>query len=132
MGCRVEVPNALTLKSGLVYKFFGTADMSQDFTIVNPQEYINKSSISGNKENYAYLDNGYLYFKPCYDCMKLMYLQDFSDPEALLADGECNVQDLEVNMPDYLIHLIMNASLPEFQLFVQRPQDIVTNKNPQS
>jgi len=127
LSCRAKLPDSVEFKTGLTYRYIATADLSTNFHLVNPSSFIRKTGIQGNKQNYAYLENGYLYLSKCYPCISVSYI-----PKDLTSSDDkdtCSKLDQNTILPDYLIDGAMTAALQELQLFKSVGYDHSQNKS---
>lgn len=127
MGCRIKIPKGLENKHGLIYSFLGSPDMSQNWTIVSPNNFKDKKKLRG-KGRYAYIDGDYIYFDKCLPCYKLGYIPEDLEELTTLGEG-CSVLELDSPIPDHLLYPVFRMAPQEFALYVQKPYNHITNKN---
>jgi hypothetical protein len=127
-GCRYKLPKGIEYKGGLLYKFLGTVDGSEEFQIVNPSTYNRKRNLRGVKQRikFATLEGEYLYTEKCYPCLKILHVPT----NGLTAADGCFILESEIQAPDHIIELILQTAVSSSNIFVQRQYDIVPDKNP--
>lgn len=126
--CRVKLPSGVEGKKGLIYRYIGSPDLSTTFKLVSPLAFGRKKKIRMNAQNYAFLEEGYIYLDECFPCVKVAYFPNDSD-EALDSTSGCSKLDRESPVPDYLLHAIFKMSFEELTLHARIPFDHLTNKN---
>lgn len=128
--CRAKIPKPLMSKSGFIYNFIGSPDLSTSYSVVSPFEFPIKAKIKGTKEKYAYLEGEYIFFSKCVPCVKIVGLfEEFDDTDT---KGLCSIMDRAVNIPDYLIEGAMRMAKENLGIFLQKQQDHVPNKDTKS
>lgn len=120
--CRIKLPETIASKEGLVYKFIGTPDYSQSFTVVSPESFRRSRKLRGKKSNFAFIDSGYLYLSKCYPCIVGLILSDD------LTDG-CSKLKINAPIPDHLEDFVVKETIQELGTTLTKPVDIVANKN---
>lgn len=129
MGCRVKIPSTVENKNGLIYKYIASPDLSTQFKLVSPTAYQRKKKLKNTYQNYAFLDNGYIYFDKCYPCIKVSYLPDSWEESISSSDG-CSKLEQNSPLPDYILYNLLRMSLEELSLHARVPFDTSQNKNP--
>lgn len=120
--CRIKLPSSVSSKEGLIYKFIGTPDYSQSFTVVSPESFRRMRNLRGNPGNFAFLDSGYLYLSKCHPCIIGQFLNDEDDTK-------CSRLKTKAPIPDHLFDFVVKESLQEIGITLTKPVDIVANKN---
>lgn len=129
--CRYKLPKGAEYKKGLLYRYIATPDMSTQFNLTDPGTYQNRSKIRGAKHiNSIFLEEGYLYSKECYPCLKVAYLP--GDSLGIDNPDGCSLLDTEAIIPDRLIHRAIGMGLNELNVFIQKPSVVSTNKDANS
>lgn len=126
LGCRIKLDEAMETKDGLVFRYIATPDMSKTFKLVSPKLYMLKHKKTKGNSNFAFYDNGYLYFNNCFPCLKISYLSKTGQ-----SNEGCSVLENNINIPDYMVQDIVAGTLSEYQYFLQKPQDKSANKSDQ-
>lgn len=129
VACRVKLPKVIMSKTGMVYSFLGSPDMSTRIYVVNPSDFIVKSKIKGNRALYAFFEDDYLYFSKCMPCVKLLAVTEDSDEPT---DGKCSIMDQEVGMSDYLLEGAFALAKESLMVALRKQYDVVPNKDPNS
>lgn len=126
VSCRARIPKIVMSKTGLVYSFLGSPDMSTRYNIVNPSDFIVKSKIKGVRTRFAFLEGDFIYLSECIPCLKLMAVpEDAKDA----TDGTCSVMDIEVEISDYLIEGALTIAKESLSATLRKQYDHVPNKN---
>ena len=128
ISCRAKFPKALFSKTGPIYSFVGSVDMSTKFTLVNPQEFVVKSKIKGIRERYAFLEGDYIYLSKCIPCLKILVAPE---DDSLSADGKqkCGLLDEQVSMSDYLVEASLAIAKESLSVFFRKGYDHTATKN---
>ena len=128
ISCRAKFPKALFSKTGPIYSFVGSVDMSTKFTLVNPQEFVVKSKIKGIRERYAFLEGDYIYLSKCVPCLKILVAPE---DDSLSADGKqkCGLLDEQVSMSDYLVEASLAIAKESLSAFFRKGYDHTATKN---
>ncbi len=128
ISCRVKFPKPLMSKTGPIYSFVGSQDMSTKYTIVNPQEFVIKSKIKGIKERYAFLENDYLYLSKCIPCLKILVAPE-DDSLSVEGKAKCGLLDETVSLTDYLIEASLAIAKESLSVFFRKGYDHTATKN---
>lgn len=125
MGCRVKLP-VLNSKIGPLYKFVASSDFGTEWKIVSPLSFQRKKNLK-SKFNYAYQDGDYLYFTDCPPCVRVCYLKDSLKDDS--SEESCSRLEDEFIIPDYLARYVVQDSMQQLGLSLQKLQDHISNKN---
>ena len=123
-GCRIKLP-VISTKIGPLYKFIASADMSQEWKLVNPLSFVRKNKMK-SRYNYAYLDGDYAYFTDCPECVKVCFAS--SDLEEGTSDSCSRLED-EFFLPDHLLTYVIQDSLRQIGALISKAQDHIQNKS---
>jgi hypothetical protein len=115
-------------KTGPIYSFVGSPDMSVKYTVVNPQEFVIKSKIKGVRERYMFLEGDYGYLSKCIPCLKILVAPD-EDPTSVKGGNQCGLLDEEVTLPDYMVEASIALAKQSLTIFLQKQYDHSANKN---
>lgn len=127
--CRTKnkLPKFVETTFGMLYKAITSVDNSISFTLVTQSEYNVKRKIKYNTSNYAWIENGYMYFSKCFPCIKIIGY--FSEPNISKTDGNCSILDQGFPCPDYLLNYALEETLKVLGVGENIINDNVSNKN---
>lgn len=125
--CRIKVPNILSLKTGLVYKYLTSPDGSIEFKITDPTSYQRKLKLLRGNKQVAFKEGDFIYLSKCLPCVKFSYVS--TDLEN---SSGCKALDQDVPFPDYMLDVIIKNAVQSEQLAIRKPNDNIQNKDSNS
>lgn len=138
---KLKLPVFMESGDGFIYRWIATPDLSQDFVLVTPYQYHNKSRIKYNREKYAFIHDGYLYTpKHTFPIISMSALfpesiNDFlcgksKDELDKSSNTTCNSRlDKKIQLPDHLEYAAIKMTLSELIPSIQIPFDENPNSN---
>lgn len=126
-----KLPQFMETSYGMLFKLISTPDYSINFTLTDPQYFNIKSNIKYNKENYAFIADGYL-FTPKNEYPLLKIIAYFEKPVSSCeqsAEYQCSILDSTFPCPEYLVQPVIDETLKRLSIGKQIPFDHVTDKN---
>lgn len=129
--CRSEkrISKFVETAFGILYRSITSLDRSISFTVVTYSEYLMKRKIKYNTANYAWLEDGYMYFSKCFpEIICTAYFSE-AEPEYL---KKCTMLDEEFPTTDYLATFVIEETIKSLSGTDRIPADNVANKNTNS
>lgn len=141
-----KLPKFIESNDGIIYRWLATPDLSRTFVIVSPFQYEVKSKVRFNRENYAFIHNGFLY-TPKHDypwlSLSALFEGDLSDfncntsnnnptanPPIDSDNNECGSKlRSKVQLPDYLEDAAIKMARSELVPITQLKPDEHPNAN---
>lgn len=120
---RIKV-SMLETKNGPIYKYITSPDRSQQFRLTTARGFERKIRTKGRSEYYAFKEGDYIYLEKYLPCVLVSYLNI-----DLTSSKECSKLEELIPIPDYIMDTILKEALQEASIAIQKPQDIVQNKN---
>lgn len=127
LSCRIKVPNLVSLKGGILYKSLTSPDGSIKFNITDPTSYQRKLNLKSGNQGFAFKEGEYIYLSKCLPCVKFGYVSNDMNHST-----SCKALEEENPFPDYMIDTLIKNALNTFQIAIKKPQDISSNKTPNS